>query len=421
MTVYQYQDQTIHKHEKFIAFRRNINVILLFVFAVNAIFLPADTFELKKIALILLLVCNLDCFLKMRSWDEWLTVLVGFGLTSVAIGWSFLLTGDLYNNIRIGYVGYIVMLYPIIKQYRIRAVRLILHVWIAMAYFVVIMGLLDVIGLISMYDNPYLMWIYHTGNALVGKGSHLPIGYMIFMKTSPMLFLCLAYTFVQPRSFLEPYCFSKLKYVNAAVVTLALVLSGTRANMLICGAFVLFCFVYCKRSRTKQMLWILGMGLLALYTVADSSLFQMVLDVFVRKASSDEVRNGIVSSIFNVWRENPIKLLIGSGFSKTFFNAGRGEEAYNVELSYWNLLRQVGLPMFLAMMVGYLYPAVRMLKKGKNVLIVLGYVCYLAVAYTNPLLHSSTGMTVLLFMYCLCFSDVDFENNENEMKELWLS
>jgi len=414
MTAYQYKDQENEGLSKFIRIRRNINTVLLFLFALNAIFLPADTFEVKKLSLILLLVLNCDCFFKLRKKDERLVFLFGFLLTSISIGWSFVLTGDLYNNIRIGYVGYILMLYPIIRQHRINFVKLTLHVLLLMAYFVVLMGLLDFVGLVPMHENPYLMWIYESENALVGKGSHLPIGYMIFMKTSPMLFVALAYAFVLPRSIWEPLAFPKLKYVNAIVIIVALMLSGTRANMLMCGMFVLFCYVYCKKNRVKQMILIFGIGLFIMYALADSSIFKMILDVFVRKASSDEVRNGILTSIFNVWKEDPIKFFIGSGFSKTFFNAGRGEEAYNVELSFWNLLRQLGLPLFLATMVAYLYPAMRMLKQGRNVLIVIGYVGYLAIAYTNPLLHSSTGMTVLLFMYCLCFGEVDYEKDKIE-------
>ncbi len=417
MTAYQYTDQVIMKPNKFIKIRRNINTILLFLFALNAIFLPADTFQLKKIALILLLILNCDCFLKIRKKDERLAFLFGFFLTGLSIGWSFLLTENLFDNIRIGYVGCILLLYPIIRRDRINFIKMVAHILIAMAYFVVIMGLLDFLDLIPMYSNPYLMFLYNTGNALVGKGAHLPLGQMIFMKTSPMLFLSLAYAFLQPYSFMEPLSFMKIKYVNVVVISLALILSGTRANLLMCVVFALFCYVYCLRSRTKQRVFLYGVCVLALFFLGDGALFQMVWDVFVRKASSDEVRNGILVSIFRVWEENPIKFFLGSGFSQTFYNLGRDEEAYNVELSFWNLLRQLGLPLFIAMMVNYLYPAMRLLKQQKNTLIVLGYVCYLIIAYTNPLLYSSTGMTVLLWMYCLCFGDVDFENNENKIEE----
>lgn len=417
MTSYQYTETILEKSNKFTQIRDKINFILLFLFALNAIFLPADTFQVKKIALFLLLAINYDCFLKIlkhRNRDELLIVFFGFLLTSFSIGWSFLLTGNLFDNIRIGYVGYILLLYPIIKRSHVNFIKLVGHIMIAMAYFVVIMGLLDLIGLIPMHDNPYLMWIYDTENALVGKGSHLATGYVIFMKTSPMLFLSLAYAFLEPRSFMHPVSFSKIKYVNAIVISIALFLSGTRANLLICVVFALFCYVYCKRSPLKQKIFMLAACVLMLYFLGDGSLFESIWDMFVRKASSDEVRNGIMESIFQVWEDNPIKLFLGSGFSQTFYNAGRGEYSYNVELSFWNLLRQLGIPLFVLTMVCYLYPAMRLLKEQRNTLIVMGYVCYLIVAYTNPLLHSSTGMTVLLFMYCLCFEKVDYESNQIE-------
>ena len=265
MTAYQYTDHTIVKVNKFEQIRRNVNTILLFLFALNAIFLPADTFQVKKLALLLLLVLNCDLFLKLRRKDDRLIFFFGFLLTSFSIGWSFLLTGNLFDNVRIGYVGYILLLYPIIRHYRIDFIKMVWHLLIAMAYFVVIMGLLDLVGLIPMHDNPYLMWIYDTENALVGKGSHLATGYVIFMKTSPMLFVSLTYAFLEPRSFMQPMSFSKVKYVNAIVISIAMFLSGTRANLLMCVLLALFSYVYCMRNRVKQKLFMLVACVLMLY------------------------------------------------------------------------------------------------------------------------------------------------------------
>lgn len=403
MTAYQYTDSTLISKGKIFKIRRELNTILLFVFAFNAIFLPADTFELKKIALILLLLLNGDCFLRMRDKGERLIFFFGFVVTSVSIFTSFLWTKDLFDNIRVGYVGYILLLYPIIRQYRIDFLKMAWHILTAMAYFIVLMGALDLFGVISMYDNQYLMWIYETDNAFVGKGEHLAIGYVIFMKASPMLFLSLAYCFLRPKELLEPISFQRLKYVNALVIAIALVLTGTRANLLLCAVFAMFCFVYQKRSRLKQMLLLAALALVALYLLSDGRLIQMVWEMFARKAGGDEVRDKTMSSILWVWQDNPKRFLLGSGFSSTFWNTGRGEFVSSVELSYWNLIRQVGIVQFVVMMIGYLYPAMRMLKERRNTLVVLGYFCYLIVAYTNPLLHSSTGMTVLLMMYCLCF------------------
>lgn len=414
MTMYYSTDEPKIEYTKFASIRRKINVILLFLFVLNALFVPADPFEIKKIAMFALLVLNCDSFFRLRTKDERWVFFVGVVLTSATILLSIIWTGNLVENISLGYVGYILLLYPIIRQYRIDFVKMVIHVITAMAYFIVIMGFLDLIGFISVYDNPYLMWLADSKNAMVGKGSHLPIGFAIFMKASPMIFLGIAYSFLNPKSFLAPYSFSKMKYVNAAVMCIAMVLSGTRANMFLCLFFVAFCTVYQIKNQTKRNTFIFAMAVLLLFFLGDGALFNSVVDMFIRKASSDAVRNDTLDSILCVWEKNPLSFFLGSGFSATFYNSGRGEYVSSVEISYWNLLRQVGLFMFVPMMAMYLYPAMKMLKEQKNTLIILAYFAYLGVAYTNPLLYSSTGMALLLFMYCLCFSDIDYENDKKE-------
>ena len=414
MTVYYCTNEPQIQYTRFASVRRKINVVLLFLFVLNALFVPADPFEVKKLAMFALLVLNCDSFWRMRAKDERWIFLVGTVLTTVTILISILWTGNIVENISLGYVGYILLLYPIIRQYRIDFVKMVIHVLTLMSYFIVIMGLLDLIGFISVYDNPYLMWLADSKNAMVGKGSHLPIGFAIFMKASPMIFLGIAYSFLNPKSFLAPYSFTKLKFVNAAVMCLAMVLSGTRANMFLCLFFAAFCAVYQIKSQVKRNTFIFAMFVLLLFFLGDGALLNSIVDMFIRKASSDAVRNDTLDSILAVWEKNPRSLLLGSGYSATFYNTGRGEYVSSVEISYWNLLRQVGLFLFVAMMAMYLYPAMKMLKEQKNTLIILAYVAYLGVAYTNPLLFSSTGMTLLLFMYCLCFDDIDYEKETIE-------
>ena len=44
-----------------------INQILLFLFVFNSVFIPVDTFQLKKISLILLLLLNLGAYTKIKD------------------------------------------------------------------------------------------------------------------------------------------------------------------------------------------------------------------------------------------------------------------------------------------------------------------------------------------------------------------
>lgn len=373
--------------------RARINVVLLWFFVVNATFVPADPFELKKIALFFLVALNLDVYLKLKTRDEWISVLFGFGLTSLNIVMSWILTGNLFKNIVLGYMGYILILYPVIKHYHINFIKIVHKTLVSLALFIVIMASLDLLKIIPLEANKLLTWLHNSGNAMIGKGSHLPTGYLIFMKASPLLLLCI------------PYYFVKKKFLTVAFLATALFIAGTRANLFVCFAVLLCCYAYqyiwIEQDQKKKIICITVIAAAALLVMIDGRVINYVLDMFTRKADSDSVRHGTLVSILELWKNDPFRFFIGSGFSSEFYNSGIGAMSSNVELSYWNLLRQVGLLSFLLMMLMYLWPIYALVRERKHIIFVLGYLAYLVVAYTNPLLYSSTGILAVLYMYCL--------------------
>ena len=133
--------------------------------------------------------------------------------------------------------------------------------------------------------------------------------------------------------------------------------------------------------------------------------------MFANKASNDSVRNTILNTIFASWAEKPISLFTGAGYTGMIYDLARCEYTYTVELSYWNLLRQIGLIPFLLVMIMYLFPIYYLIKSKANINYVVAYIGYLIIAYTNPLLYTSTGLVVLLFMYYICF--IFYKNNTN--------
>jgi len=141
------------------------------------------------------------------------------------------------------------------------------------------------------------------------------------------------------------------------------------------------------------------MGLLAI----QFGLIEKLLDVFARKSTGDETRYGHLVGVIEFWESHPINFIIGSGFTSKFFSYGVNDYVSNIELSYWNLLRQVGIIAFSGMMVMYIYPIKLLLKKKKHKEMVIAYIIYLIIAYTNPFLYSSTGMLITLYMYYLCY------------------
>ncbi len=368
---------------------RNISYVLLLVFTVNAVFLPNDTFEMKILSFFGLLICNIGVIFAIKTKEEKIVFWLGFVLTSVNIVLSTIYTGDAISNIRVGYCGYILLLYLVVKKYNFDFEGLFTKVLVIMAYFMVIMALIDVAELVPMYDNRILMWLHSSSNAMVGKGDHLATGYIIFMKTSPALLLTL------------PYLLNKKKIFSFAVVSAALMLSGTRANILVAIVVIAFSVVFCQKNRTNRYLSLIIVAAVAVIVLLEGTAWEAIVEMFTRKASGDETRSGHLQSIFAIWRDNPLKFIIGSGYTSTFYSLGTHSYLWNIELSYWNLLRQIGLIPFIFVMAMFVYPIICLFRNKNNGALIMGYIGYLVIAYTNPLLYSSTGLAVLLYMYCL--------------------
>ena len=214
-----------------------LNTALMILFTLNTVFLPVDNFELKILSLLALLVVNANVILLPKTQDERIVFVFGFLLTTMNILFSVLWTKELVSNIRIGYCGYILLLYSIIKKYKIDFARIITVVLFLLADFMLLMAFLDLSGILAFENNPILMWLYQTGNAMVGKGAHLPIYYAIFMKTSPMLLLVI------------PYCIKSKKWIHTVICTAALVISGTRADIFMAMLVLLLCILLCLRGR----------------------------------------------------------------------------------------------------------------------------------------------------------------------------
>ncbi|MGI6071392.1 MAG: hypothetical protein ACOX75_00055 [Lachnospiraceae bacterium] len=386
---------------------RGINVVLLFVFVFNAVFIPWGTFGLKVAALGALLILNLSVFLTADSPDEKLILFFGLALTAFVIVLSALLTGEIILNIRLGYSGFMLLLYTIAKHHRIDLEKLIHGMIFVLAVFVVVNVILHVLGMLDVLENPVLKWLLKTTNFSVKKGAKADFGIAISPKSGPLLAISIS------------YLISKRKFALAAIPVAAMMLTGTRANLIIAILLVLGCLVFVSQNRVVRWFTGIFLGLCVIAVLLEGQVWQYFTGVFLREAGSDAIRAGLLREVLDVWRENPLRFLTGSGFSGTIHSTvRRGAYIYSLEISYWNLLRQVGLIPFILMMTMYLYPVVRLIKRGM-VTISLGFIAYLIIAYTNPYLYSTTGLLGLLFMYYVCFDREGYiPERENSVRNL---
>ena len=370
--------------------RKEIYTALLYVNTFFVVFTPVDLFGMKKLSLILLLImgCRQIRLFSRDVLRTWLAML-GFWLTTLSIVISIAVTGSPAENVTQGYMGYMLLPFFAIRAYGIDYRRIFRNVLLTLAGFTVLMALLDFVRVLPMGSNPVLNWMHDTGIAYVGKHSGLPLGYMIFVKTSPLLVL------------LIPTLYNEKRYYAVMLTIVAIVISGTRANVLV-GLVALMATILTKNKKNKaEQAILLTVAVGAIWFLAAGAASRIIESMFGVKASDDAVRSGILTSIKDVFRDYPTSLLTGSGYSSSFYNAGRQEYSVIAELSYWNLLRQVGLILFIPMMLAYLYPAYRTLRTRNTLPIAVAYIGYLFIAYTNPLLYSTTGILGLLYMYCV--------------------
>jgi hypothetical protein len=211
---------------------------------------------------------------------------------------------------------------------------------------------------------------------------------MIFFVTTPLLII--------PVPFLAGAAFGSnqgpvrrvLSLVFLLLILLASFFSASRAVFFVLLAEYLACCLISIRRRT----W-LFMGGLAMA----AAFFLLGLLVLQRTAllSAEEQSNTVkiahYESFLEFIDENPMVLLTGDGLGAAYHTRAPGinQEVYQTELTYLDMTRYFGLA---GMLVFMLLLAVPFFKIPFDPLNLAGFLAYLVVAGSNPLLFNSTGM-----------------------------
>ena len=156
-----------------------------------------------------------------------------------------------------------------------------------------------------------------------------------------------------------------------------------------------------KDFKYKKIFKIILIFTIGVYLFVSIDVLEVIKIMFEKKSYGDDVRLLTLISIKNLWENNPISFFLGFGMTSSFYNIAYNSYTVLVELSYWNLLRQLGLFLFVLAMYMFLKPLFSVAKNKNTRVLSFGYISYLIVAYTNPLLYSSTGFCALLIMLYL--------------------
>lgn len=366
--------------------RKQINSWLLFPFLLVCVFFPADPYNIKIAILMVLLVVNAQVIVANIGMEKYRPIVL-FGLLYpiIIMAQSILLTGDIGSAISGAYCPIIlILLIPIIEDgydYR-RTLFFLLKV---MAVSVLLIAAADLAGFYNVNGHDFIRnSFYSLGMGVMGKSAAYSSYYRIFYKASPLLVLLLD----------DSISRQKLPWV--AISFAALWFTGTRANVF--SALIILFFRYVVWNDKKTVVrFLIAFFMLLGAAFAFSRLVQMIVNQMTTSGavSSDLVRSGEITAYMKVFSK-PAKLLFGTGFGSKFFNIGRDAYDTTSELSYFEMIRCVGLILSIPFFCFVFRPIFsRRIKADYK----LSFICYLIIAATNPLLFSSTAMLMYMFLY----------------------
>lgn len=383
---------------------KTVSCFLIILFLINVVFLPNDTFFLKKASFIMVMLLNVVVCERIKG-DLIFVYFYGLLFPTLIIAQSILWTGKIAESVLGGFTGYLLLLYFVIINYDIDFEKILVRCLLFLAYFMVVMAILDFVGLVPTLKNPILLWLHNSSNAKIGRGDSHMLGIIYFMQASPMLLVAI------------PYCIRKKNFINALVVVFALILSGTRANMFMAIITLLGCMICHYRSFEQRLLCCIVCLVALVFVCIKTDMISYIKYIFEFKKSNDMIRNLTLDSLIKTWKNNPVSIYVGNGYAASFYNSGRGEVVSNAELSYWLMLWRLGLIGFFVFMGMFLLPLIKIIKK--DIMLAIAYIAYLIVAYTNPLLYTSTGVTVLLYIYWKTQNDCEkYCKDESEQKNI---
>jgi|SRR5579862_3675966 len=211
----------------------------------------------------------------------------------------------------------------------------------------------------------------------------------LYFHASPLLVIPIVYFCYR---FLHTASWKRLSCgVLLALNVCAMLLSGTRNNMLVAVAAPLLIVAW-YRGRVAK--WMIAAFLFAVLFIGLSS--GVIQAMFDSDDYSTAIKLGHIQDygmIFSDWRT----VLFGQGLGAKFFSTAWGTEVSITELTYLELIRNYGIfvaPIFYFLIV-YPLRSLTNPRMGSIHYLLLGYLGYLYICTANPLLLSSSGMLVL--------------------------
>ena len=177
----------------------------------------------------------------------------------------------------------------------------------------------------------------------------------------------------------------------------AYIISGSRTMILL--PFFLFGVIGYRKFKDKRYFKYILYPFLFVFAIAFVVLLFML--IMEKGESSNMVKYAHLGSYWDLFSSHPQYLLFGQGPGSAFYSEGFRKMTTVTEWTYLELLRYFGIFSLVIIYVFYrpLFQFWKHFNDDVAYAVFWGYLAYLLIAGTNPLLLSSTGMLVLLIAY----------------------
>ena len=380
-----------------------LNFYLVLLFIVFSVFFPSDFHHMKKVFFTVIILINIPALWKMkwRKKDIWI-VGIGFVFPVITILYSIFLTHDITSSLIQGVAPFFFLLLLVIENRKIDFEKVVLIASILLiALYALIIGL-DMLGIVDI-SSTGSEWALRTGIGYFGKDVTNPFYYKVFIKTSPLLVIPLFYGLY------------KKNYILSVLAYGCLFVSGTKANVLFPFiGILLYVFRDFKRQTIVKQRILIGC-ILDVVMVGVLNLDNLI-DLFVRKSQeSNAVRTGHLKSFLELYISHPKTIFTGMGLGSKFYSSGVSAWISSFEFSFLDLFRQLGVFFFSFFLLFLVYPFKKL--KSFNKYYLCAYISYLIIAMTNPLLYSSTGFIMYIYVYYCMVRDSNINEKVLALEE----
>lgn len=227
----------------------------------------------------------------------------------------------------------------------------------------------------------------------------------LYLKAGSLIIFSFIYNLYQYKG--------RFKLFFSIILFMSLMVAGSRTPMLV-QVFILLVYLYDKN--------IIGRFLTRILTIAFLGMFVML--TYMLATQKNERSNEVKYENFESYIEDigdkghPIW---GAGLGSKFYAKGRNKKLAYTELSYMDILRMYGLPVGICFIFLFFapffwlwkfYSRSQFLKRYSQ-----GYVLFLILSGTNPLLLGSIGLTALSMFMVIVNKTSEMEKQEEEDTE----